>query len=142
MSLAPGPHVQICAGSASRRRVDGAPLHLCDSLQAAAWAAELASLCGQRADPRTGLEAEAYLAWMAGVREMERARDWQAAVASLQRSKCVWCRLKRFAVVASLPVACLAQCTPQLHTSSLRMDDAHTRCLSVPFSCFAYMSLA
>ena len=59
-------------------------------MQAAAWAAELASLCSQRGDSRTGLEAEAYVAWMAGVLEMERARDWQAAVASLQRSKCVF----------------------------------------------------
>jgi len=48
------------------------------------------ALCSQRGDSRTGLEAEAYVAWMTGVLEMERARDWQAAVASLQRSKCVF----------------------------------------------------
>ena len=58
-------------------------------MQAAAWAAELASLCGQRGDPRAGLEAEAYTAWMAGIHDMERGHDWQAALASLQRSKCV-----------------------------------------------------
>ncbi len=46
-------------------------------------------LSGQRGDARTALEAEAYAAWMAGTHQMERAEEWQAALSSLQRSKCV-----------------------------------------------------
>ena len=60
--------------------------------QASWWAAELARLAAERGDARTGLEAEAYVASMAGALLLERHQP-QKALASFSRAKCAPPRL-------------------------------------------------
>ena len=63
--------------------------------KAAAWAAQLAHLAGERADPRTALEAEAYSSWMSGSALLERETDWPAAVAAFLRAQTAYEQLAK-----------------------------------------------
>jgi signal recognition particle subunit SRP68 len=51
------------------------------------WAVDCAALVGQRCDPGSALEAEAYAAWMHGNLLLEKESDWELALAKYMRAK-------------------------------------------------------
>lgn len=60
--------------------------------KAVTWAEQLVKVCETRADNRTQLEAEAYLAWMRGNELFER-ENWAAAQAPLLQAKTIYEKL-------------------------------------------------
>lgn len=82
------------------------------------------------------------MAWMAGIHEMERAQDWQAALASLQRSKSVSCfppihplpSLASLQMHSSRIVVCKRT---QLRVSHFQVGHDH-RCLSTSTHCLRF----
>lgn len=66
--------------------------HLLSRLRRATLAArELLALCRERGTLGSHLEADAYVAWLEGLRLVEDGRDWEGAVGALER--CVNCCL-------------------------------------------------
>lgn len=55
--------------------------------KAAAHAADLLRLAGERCDARTSLEADAYASWMGGNVLLEKESDWEGALARFLRAK-------------------------------------------------------
>jgi signal recognition particle subunit SRP68 len=62
--------------------------------KAVQWAKQLATLCEECADPRTQLEAQAYLAWMSGNESFER-ENWQQVLAPLMQAKTIYEQLAK-----------------------------------------------
>lgn len=62
--------------------------------KAVTWAEQLVKVCETRADNRTQLEAEAYLAWMRGNELFER-ENWAAAQAPLLQAKTIYEKLSQ-----------------------------------------------
>eukprot|EP00244_Chara_vulgaris_P012339 TRINITY_DN6437_c2_g1_i2.p1 TRINITY_DN6437_c2_g1~~TRINITY_DN6437_c2_g1_i2.p1 ORF type:complete len:566 (-),score=137.77 TRINITY_DN6437_c2_g1_i2:58-1656(-) len=77
---------QLPGGPSSRQR-----FHLIRRLtKAARWGDILASLCAEKADSRTALEAEAYASWMWGNVKLEREDDWEGALVKFLRARTVY----------------------------------------------------
>lgn len=80
---------RACAGEARPRH------HMLARLaKAARWANELQSLCAERGDQRTSLEAEAYAAWISANHMIER-ESWAPALRCIFRARTIYVELSR-----------------------------------------------
>mmetsp|Transcript_18431 Transcript_18431/g.55570 ORF Transcript_18431/g.55570 Transcript_18431/m.55570 type:complete len:605 (+) Transcript_18431:170-1984(+) len=93
--------------------------------KAAGWAEELSHLASERGDHRTGVEADAYSAWMRGSALVEKESDWDSALGALMRAKQLWGELATVGAAASQAAARaqVAEVDPAIRYCSYRLGD-------------------